>query len=319
MPLFDLFIQFRFRYLKNLGNSIIDFFSQIKGLFRTFGIIDVVDILFVAIVIYLVVRVIRETRAMQLIKGFLLLTIVYLVVTFLGMGASSYIMRMIFNNILIILVISECPHQAYLSNALQVADVLEWILEQVGKGKATNFVKELFNSGVAIDVAEMKQTIDATCKSCAEMADAKIGALIVFENETLLGDIIDSGTVVDAVPSKEIIGNIFYPKSPLHDGAMVIRGNSIYAAGCILPLTKNNNLSSQLGTRHRAALGLSEQSDAIVFVVSEERGEISCAVNGTLRSDISTGDMRDILTQQYIPDTFSSDDKIISKLKRRFK
>ena len=306
MPLFDLFIQFRFRYLKNLGNSIIDFFSQIKGLFRTFGIIDVVDILFVAIVIYLVVRVIRETRAMQLIKGFLLLTIVYLVVTFLGMGASSYIMRMIFNNILIILVILFGPE-------------IRKILEQVGKGKATNFVKELFNSGVAIDVAEMKQTIDATCKSCAEMADAKIGALIVFENETLLGDIIDSGTVVDAVPSKEIIGNIFYPKSPLHDGAMVIRGNSIYAAGCILPLTKNNNLSSQLGTRHRAALGLSEQSDAIVFVVSEERGEISCAVNGTLRSDISTGDMRDILTQQYIPDTFSSDDKIISKLKRRFK
>ena len=109
MPLFDLFIQFRFRYLKNLGNSIIDFFSQIKGLFRTFGITDVVDILFVAIVIYLVVRVIRETRAMQLIKGFLLLTIVYLVVTFLGMGASSYIMRMIFNNILIILVILFGP------------------------------------------------------------------------------------------------------------------------------------------------------------------------------------------------------------------
>ena len=215
-------------------------------------------------------------------------------------------MRMIFNNILIILVILFGPE-------------IRKILEQVGKGKATNFVKELFNSGVAIDVAEMKQTIDATCKSCAEMADAKIGALIVFENETLLGDIIASGTVVDAVPSKEIIGNIFYPKSPLHDGAMVIRGNSIYAAGCILPLTKNNNLSSQLGTRHRAALGLSEQSDAIVFVVSEERGEISCAVNGTLRRDISTGDMRDILTQQYIPDTFSSDDKIISKLKRRFK
>ena len=218
MPLFDLFIQFRFRYLKNLGNSIIDFFSQIKGLFRTFGIIDVVDILF-----------------------------------------------------------------------------------------------------VAIDVAEMKKTIDATCKACAEMSDAKIGALIVFENDTLLGDIIASGTIVDGTPSKELIGNIFYPKSPLHDGAMVIRGSSIYAAGCILPLTKNNDLSSQLGTRHRAALGLSEQSDAIVFVVSEERGEISCAVNGTLRRDISTGDMRDILTQQYIPDNISSDDKIISKLKRRFK
>lgn len=306
MPLLDLFIQFRFRYIKNLGNSIIDFFSQIKGLFRTFGIIDVVDIIFVAALIYLVVRVMRETRAMQLIKGFLLLFLVYLVVTFLGMGASSYIMRMIFNNILIILVILFGPE-------------IRKILEQIGKGKAQNLLKGLFNSDVAIDVAEMKKTIDATCKACAEMSDAKIGALIVFENDTLLGDIIASGTVVDGTPSKELIGNIFYPKSPLHDGAMVIRGNSVYAAGCILPLTKNNNLSSQLGTRHRAALGLSEQSDAIVFVVSEERGEISCAVNGTLRRDISTGDMRDILTQQYIPDNISSDDKIISKLKRRFK
>lgn len=306
MPFLDLAIQFKFRYFKNLGNSIVDFFSQIKGLFRTFGIIDIVDILFVAVVIYLVVRVIRETRAMQLIKGFLLLVVVYLVVTFLGMGASSYIMRMIFNNILIILVILFGPE-------------IRKILEQMGKGKTTNFVKGLFNSGVAIDVAAMKKTIDATCKACAEMSDAKIGALIVFENDTLLGDIIASGTVVDGTPSKELIGNIFYPKSPLHDGAMVVRGNSIYAAGCILPLTKNNDISSALGTRHRAALGLSEQSDAIVFVVSEETGDISCAINGTLRRKISTGDMRDILTEQYIPDSISSDDKLISKLTRRFK
>ena len=171
MPLLDLFIQFRFRYIKNLGNSIIDFFSQIKGLFRTFGIIDVVDIIFVAALIYLVVRVMRETRAMQLIKGFLLLFLVYLVVTFLGMGASSYIMRMIFNNILIILVILFGPE-------------IRKILEHIGKGKAQNLLKGLFNSDVAIEVAEMKKTIDATCKACAEMSDANIGALIVFENDT---------------------------------------------------------------------------------------------------------------------------------------
>ena len=200
MPLLDLFIQFRFRYIKNLGNSIIDFFSQIKGLFRTFGIIDVVDIIFVAALIYLVVRVMRETRAMQLIKGFLLLFLVYLVVTFLGMGASSYIMRMIFNNILIILVILFGPE-------------IRKILEQIGKGKAQNLLKGLFNSDVAIDVAEMKKTIDATCKACAEMSDAKIGALIVFENDTLLGDIIASGTIVDGTPSKELIGNIFSSKT----------------------------------------------------------------------------------------------------------
>ena len=172
-------------------------------------------------------------------------------------------------------------------------------------------LKGLFNSDFAIDVAEMKKTIDATCKACAEMSDAKIGALIVFENDTLLGDIIASGTIVDGTPSKELIGNIFYP--------WLSEATAFMQQAVFCRLQKNNDLSSQLGTRHRAALGLSEQSDAIIFVVSEERGEISCAVNGTLRRDISTGDMRDILTQQYIPDNISSDDKIISKLKRRFK
>ena len=305
MPILDLTIQFKFRYIKNLINSIIDFFLQVKGLFRTFGVIDVIDIAFVAILIYLVVRVIRETRAMQLIKGLIVLVVVYFAVTFFGMGASSYIMRMIFSNILIILVILFGPE-------------IRKILEQMGKGTARSFIKSIFNSGVAIDVAEMKKTIDAVCKSCAEMSDDKIGALIVFENDTLLGDIIASGTVVDATPSKELIGNIFYPKSPLHDGAMVIRGSSVYAAGCILPLTKNNELSSSLGTRHRAALGISEQSDAVVFVVSEETGDISYASNGTLRRQISTGDMRDILTELYIPDEISSDDRLISRLARRF-
>lgn len=305
MPLFNLAIEFKFRYIKNLGNSIIDFFSQVKGLFGTFGIIDAVDIAFVAVMIYLLVRVVRETRAMQLIKGIFLLVFLYFCVTFFGMGASSYIMRMIFTNILIFLVILFGPE-------------IRNILEQMGKGAARNSLFNIFNSGVGVDIADMQKTIDAVCKSCAEMSDDKIGALIVFENETLLGDIITSGTLLDAEASKELIGNVFYPKSPLHDGAMVIRRDKIYAAGCILPLTKNNDISSSLGTRHRAAIGMSEQSDAIVFVVSEETGAISCATDGKLQVDISTGDMRDILTQQFIPDGTSSDDRIISKITRRF-
>ncbi|MGN0458165.1 MAG: diadenylate cyclase CdaA [Eubacterium sp.] len=298
--------EFKFRYLKNLINSIIEFFSQVKGLFGTFGFIDVIDILFVAVVLYMVIRIIRETRAFQLIKGFVLLALVYFAVTFFRMDASSYIMRLIFSNILIIVVILFGPE-------------IRNILEQMGKGTARNSLKTIFNSGVAVDLAEMNKTIDATCKACADMADDKVGALIVFENETLLGDIISTGTVVDAAASKELIQNIFYPKSPLHDGAMIVRGDKVYAAGCILPLTKNNDISSDLGTRHRAAIGISEISDAIVFVVSEENGCISCAVNGALQRNISTGDMRDILTKQYIPNGDSSDEKIISRLVRRFK
>lgn len=306
MPIYELAIQFRFRYFKNLWSSILEFFTQVKGLFGTFGIIDVVDIVAVAIMLFLIIRILRETRAFQLVKGLLILVIVYFVVTFLGMGASSYIMRLIFTNILIFVVILFGPE-------------IRNILEQMGKKTPKGTFSNIFNSGVAVDVAEMNKTIDAVVKACNEMSDDKIGALIVFENETLLGDIISTGTIIDGKASKELVCNVFYPKSPLHDGAMVIRNNSVYAAGCILPLTRNNDLSSSLGTRHRAAIGMSEQSDAIVFVVSEENGNISCAMNGQLTVDISTGDMRDILIKQFIPDTSYNDKKVVSKLVRRFR
>lgn len=306
MPFELLEMAFKFRYFKNLGNSILDFLSQVKGLFGSFGFVDLVDILFVAVVIYMIIRIVRETRAMQLIKGLLFVAILYAVVNFLGMGASSYLLRTVFSNILIITVVLFGPE-------------IRNILEQMGKGAARNSIRTIIHSGVAIDAAEMQKAIDATCKACAEMSDDKVGALIVFENETLLGDIIESGTLIDAKASKELIGNIFYPKSPLHDGAMIIRGNSIYAAGCILPISRDNRISSDLGTRHRAAIGLSEQSDAIVFIVSEETGQISVAMNGALKRDVSTGDMRDILTEQFIPLNSSSNDKVITKLVRRFK
>ena len=289
-----------------MWNNISGFFNKVLSVFSTFRFVDFLDIVVVAIIIYLCVRIIRETRAMQLAKGIVFIALVYFVVNLLNMEAATAIFKTIFNNIILIVVILFAPE-------------IRNILEQIGKGTARKNFKTIVHPGVAVELAGIQDCIESTIQACSDLSDTRTGALIVFENETLLGNVIDSGTLLNAKPSKALIKNVFYPKTPLHDGAMVIRGNSVYAAGCILPLTKNNDLSSQLGTRHRAALGLSEQSDAIIFVVSEERGEISCAVNGTLRRDISTGDMRDILTQQYIPDNISSDDKIISKLKRRFK
>lgn len=306
MPFYELAIEFKFRYLRNLGNTIIDFFSQVKGLFATFGIVDAVDILVVAIIVFAIIRVVRESRAIQLIKGLLFLVLFYFVVNFFGLGATSYIMRNIFSNILIILVILFGPE-------------IRNILEQMGIGNYRKVFKNVFNSGVGVDIADMKKAIDAICKSCAEMSDDNIGALIVLENDTLLGDIIKTGTIIDGKCTKELIGNIFYPKSPLHDGAMVIRKDSVYAAGCILPLTNNNDISSKLGTRHRAAIGITEQSDAVAIVVSEETGAICYAANGSLKQGVSTGELRDLLTQQYIPTGSSSDDKIISKIARRFR
>jgi len=150
------------------------------------------------------------------------------------------------------------------------------------------------------------------------MSDSKTGALIVFENDTLLGNVIDSGTIIDAKPSRTLIETVFYPKTPLHDGAMVIRDGSIYAEGCILTLTKKN-VKSSYGTRHRAAIGLSEESDAVIVVVSEETGAISVARNGSLNADISDGDLRDILRSVFLPSGTAADDKIITRLVRMVK
>ena len=296
----------RFRYVKNLWNTVIDYFSQIKGLFSTFNLIDLVDILFVAVVLYIIIRILRETRAMQLIKGLLFVAALYFLVTFLGMGASSYLLRAVFSNILIIVVILFGPE-------------IRNILEQMGVGAARNTFRNIISSGSAVEITEFTKTIEATCKACADMSDTQTGALIVFEKETMLGDIIDTGTMLNAKPSKELIENIFFPKSPMHDGAMIIRDTKIVAAGCILPLTKNSDLSSSLGTRHRAALGLSEQSDAVIIVVSEETGYISIARNGQLTQNVSSGDLRDILTNTFIPSASSSNEGLLKRIVRRVK
>ena len=139
---------------------------------------------------------------------------------------------------------------------------------------------------------------------------SRTGALIVFEKQTRLGDIIDTGTIVDAEPSVQMIGNIFFNKAPLHDGAMVIRDGKVHAAGCILPLTKNNNISAELGTRHRAALGISENSDAVVVVVSEETGNISIAKNGIITRNYTRESLSTALEEELIPKENERSDRI---------
>ena len=286
-------------------SAIGDFFNKILSVFSTFGISDALDILFVAVIIYGCIRIIRETRAMQLAKGILLLLVMYGIVNLLHMEASSFIFKSIFSNILLLAAILFSPE-------------LRNILEQVGKGATGKSLKTIIHPGVAIDVAEIGDCIEATCKACSDMSDQHVGALIVFENETMLGDIIASGTELHAKASRQLIENVFFPKSPLHDGALVIRDGRLYAAGCILPLTKKS-VSSALGTRHRAGIGLTEKSDPVVVIVSEETGSISVAMGGVLNHDVSDVDLRDILKTECLPSGSSSDDKIISRLVRRVK
>lgn len=286
-------------------DQIKDTFNRVLSVFSTFSFADFLDIVMVAAIIYICVRIIRETRAMQLAKGIIFVLIVYGIVNLLGMEASGYIFKAIFSNILIILVVIFGPE-------------IRSILEQVGHGATSKSFKSIIHPGVAVDIAELTDSIEAVCKACANMSDKKVGALICFENNTLLGNVISSGTEINAKTSSALVENIFYPKSPLHDGAMVIRDGKIFAAGCILPLTKKT-VSSSLGTRHRAAIGLSEESDAVIVIVSEETGGISVAKGGILQRNISYGDLRDILATEFLPTGTSADDKIITRLVRRIK
>ncbi len=288
-----------------MWNNISGFFNKVLSVFSTFRFVDFLDIVVVAIIIYLCVRIIRETRAMQLVKGIVFIALVYFVVNLLNMEASTAIFKTIFNNIILIVVILFAPE-------------IRNILEQIGKGTARKNFKTIVHPGVAVELAGIQDCIESTIQACSDLSDTRTGALIVFENETLLGNVIDSGTLLNAKPSKALIKNVFYPKTPLHDGAMVIRNGKILAAGCILPLTKKQ-LNTRFGTRHRAAVGLTEESDALVVVVSEETGSISVARNGVLTSDISDGELRDILMSTFIPSGSSSDDKIITRLVRRMK
>ncbi len=264
-----------------------EFFSEMKNALMSFnGISDTLDILFVALIIYGAIVLIRDTKAIQLAKGFILIFIIYAVVSLLKMQASSYLFSLFFPNLLLILVVIFSPE-------------IRHAIESVGRSSLNNIIKGNDKTKKYEPVSRM---INSVCRSCADMSDDKVGALIVFERGSLLGQIIDTGTRIDAEPSVEMIENIFFPKAPLHDGAMIIKDRRICAAGCILPLTANININSSLGTRHRAAIGMSEQSDALIVVVSEETGIISVAEKGNLKRNLSDGDLRELLTKTFIPE-----------------
>lgn len=271
--------------------SMSEGFEQLKrALFSFTRLSDVLDVLLVAFVIFSAIKLIRETRAFQLTKGVILLAVIYVLVSVFDMQASHYIMSFIFGNLLIILVIIFAPE-------------IRHALESMGRSSVSRFSFLNFKNGNERELQEkIESSIHSVCKACADMSDKKIGALIVFEKETILTDIAKSGTSLDANVTVELIGNIFYPKAPMHDGATIIKDGRVVAAGCILPLTTNTNVSSELGTRHRAAIGMSENSDALVTVVSEETGAISVAEKGVLKRDISDGDLREILMKNFIKD-----------------
>ncbi len=288
-------------------NEIVSFFEQAVGVITSFRFADFLDICLVAFVVYSVVKLVRETRAIQLFKGILLFGVAYVVITVLEMQASTYLFRSVASNAIVCLVIIFSPE-------------IRHVLESLGRKSLSSYSVLDFAKGSRDKKnEETNSMITEVCRSVSKMSEQKIGALIVFERKTLLGSIIETGKTVDALVTEELIGTIFFPKTPLHDGASIIRANRIVSAGCILPLTKNNEISSELGTRHRAALGMSEESDAAVVVVSEETGCISYVEKGRIKRNISSAELRDILQNLLIEKEKENGNKLRNKIANIFK
>ncbi|MDD2956213.1 MAG: diadenylate cyclase CdaA [Oscillospiraceae bacterium] len=262
---------------------------QFVDVIRTVGLADVIDIVCISYLVYKLVSLVRETRAAQLIKGILIILAAYLISDLAKMQTMQFVMEYILDNGLIVLVVVFQPE-------------LRRALEQVGRSKFSKFGFFISHQDPEQELEQNWQgAIDAICESLEPLSSQKIGALMVIERKTRLGEIIKTGTIIDSRPSMELIGNVFFPNSPLHDGAMVIRDGKLHAAGCFLPLSENYGISKQLGTRHRAALGMSENSDAIVVVVSEETGVISIAHDGVLRRNYTPQNVRELLEKELLP------------------
>lgn len=284
--------------------SVLNFFIDIWNnfillIFSSNNIfIDIIDILIVTFIIYKAIQIIRQTRAEQLIKGILVFIIIYVIAQLLNLRTLIWIVSTVYFNAIVVLVVLFQPE-------------LRNILERMGRGSFKNIGK------MTTDSHQVSLMIDSVSKSCQLMQKEKVGALIVIERTTALGDIIESGTIIDAVPSIDLICNIFFPKSPLHDGAVVIRNGKVFAASCLLPLSENPDIDKILGTRHRSAIGLSERSDALVVVVSEENGIISVASNGKITRNYDMIGLKELLTSELLG---TADDMSQAKgIKKMFK
>ena len=267
--------------------------NYITGFIQVFKLSDLIDISILAVVIYQLMKVIRETRAMQLLKGIALLLLMLLLSDWLNLTAINYIL-------------GNTEQVGVFAIVVIFQPELRNVLERVGRSKAGKLM-DIFSG--ANDGEKALKVIDELCEAAENLSRTKTGALIVIERQTKLGDVIRTGSIINADMSAPLLENIFVPNTPLHDGAVIVRDDRIYVAGCLLPLTSNSNLSRELGTRHRAALGISEASDAMVIVVSEETGKISIAINGTLTRNLDRNSLNKALVRVFRPQSAADADK----------
>ncbi len=275
--------------------SFSDAWLNLVNVVKSFRPTDVLDILITSFLVYKLITWAKVTRTGQLVKGLLALIVAYFLADWMQLQTMKYAMQYLFSNGLILLAVIFQPE-------------LRTALERVGRSRISQL--ELFSHQEEKSADQQwRAAISAICEAAPVLSRQKTGALMVIERKSRLGEIIKTGTIIDSVPSMELIGNIFFHNSPLHDGAMILRDGKLYAAGCFLPLSDNYDISKQLGTRHRAALGMSENSDALVIVVSEENGVISVALEGKLTRGYDAEMLRELLEKTLLPEKKSEDKK----------
>lgn len=282
---------------------IVTAWNSFISLVKMFRVSDALDVILVSFIIYSAIKLVRETRAEQLVKGIIILLLVWGGSNLLKLYMMKTLLTYFFQFSVMALLIVFQPE-------------IRRALEQIGRSGigSKHWAFGVSPTDIEALLQQNRRGVNAVVDAAAVLQKQKTGALIVFEMKTKLGDIIDTGTVVDAIPSAPIICNIFFNKAPLHDGAMIIRDGMLHAAGCILPLTKSDKVSIELGTRHRAAIGMSENSDAVIVVVSEETGQISVAVNGVLTRNYTRETLKSELEGLILPSEQEQSEKRQSRI-----
>lgn len=279
-------------------DSIINFFRDVLAMLPTIKFMDIIDILLVTFVLYTLIMMIQTTGAARIAKSIVLLLVLAVVTKLLNMYLMSFLLDRVLKIGLIALVIMFQPE-------------LRRMLEKIG----SKSLRELLSTKQ--EQREIDRVIGETVNACEIMSRERTGVLIVFERETSLIDYQKTGTVIDARVSSELLRNLFFTKASLHDGAVIIRNERVAAAGCVLPLTQSRNISSDLGTRHRAGIGMSEVSDAVVVIVSEETGTISVAVNGMLKRHLAPQTLERLLLKELAPKREEKTYNPVKRLRKR--
>ena len=281
-------------------DTIISFFKEFASMLPTIKFMDIVDILLVAFVIYTIIMMIQNTGAVRIAKSVIIILVLSGLTQLLNMYLMNYLLERVLEIGLIALVIMFQPE-------------LRRMLEKLG----SKSLREILS--MKEQQREIDRVISQTVAACETMSKERTGVLIVFERSASTIDYQKTGTVLDAEVSSELLRNLFFTKAALHDGAVIIRNERIAAAGCVLPLTQNRNISSDLGTRHRAAIGMSEATDAVVIIVSEETGTISVAIGGMLKRHLAPQTLEKLLLNELAPKTDEKTRNPLQKLMKKTK